>query len=38
MKKLFSYLRGYMFWILLCIALLFGQAMCDLSLPNLMSK
>ncbi len=38
MKKLFSYLRGYMLWILLCLALLFGQAMCDLSLPSLMSN
>ena len=27
-----------MLWILLCLALLFGQAMCDLSLPSLMSN
>ena len=37
MKKLFHYLKHYSLWIILCIGLLFGQAMCDLSLPSLMS-
>lgn len=37
MRKLFSYLKSYSLWIALCIVLLFSQAMCDLSLPNLMS-
>jgi len=37
MKKLFLYLKKYPFWIFLCLVLLFGQAMADLSLPNLMS-
>ena len=37
MKIIVKYLRAYIFVILICIALLFGQAMCDLSLPNLMS-
>ena len=37
MSKIFSYLKPYAVWVLACVALLFGQAMCDLSLPNLMS-
>ncbi len=37
MKKILSYLKPYVVWVLACVALLFGQAMCDLSLPNLMS-
>ena len=38
MKKVLTYLKSYAFWIVVCVALLFGQAMCDLSLPNLMSN
>lgn len=37
MKKLAKYLKPYIGWILLCVALLFAQAMCELNLPNLMS-
>ena len=37
MKKLFTYLKSYTFWVGLCIVLLFGQAISDLSLPSLMS-
>ena len=37
MKKLARYLKPYTGWILLCVALLFAQAMCELNLPNLMS-
>lgn len=37
MRKLFTYLRHYVLWVGVCVVLLFGQAMCDLSLPNLMS-
>lgn len=36
-KKLANYLRPYAGLIILCIVLLFGQTVCDLSLPNLMS-
>ncbi len=37
MKKLARYLKPYILVLFLCLALLFGQAMCELSLPNLMS-
>ena len=37
MKKLARYLKPYTGWILLCVALLFAQAMCELNLPNLRS-
>lgn len=37
MKKLFRYLGRYPVWLAVCLALLFGQAMADLSLPSLMS-
>lgn len=37
MKKLARYLKPYAGWILLCVVLLFAQAMCELNLPNLMS-
>lgn len=29
MKKVLTYLKSYAFWIVVCVALLFGQAMCD---------
>ena len=38
MKKLAKYLKPYTFMILISIALLFGQAMADLNLPNYMSE
>ncbi|MCL2081146.1 MAG: ABC transporter ATP-binding protein/permease [Oscillospiraceae bacterium] len=38
MVKLVKYLKPYAFGIILVLALLFGQAMCDLYLPNLMSR
>ncbi len=38
MIKLFKYLKPYAFLILAAIALLFGQAMADLALPNYMSE
>ncbi len=38
MKLTMRYLRPYWALVLLCILLLFGQAMCDLSLPNRMSS
>lgn len=38
MKKVFHYLKSYAWILILCILLLFGQAMADLSLPNLMSN
>ena len=38
MKKVFHYLKSYAWILILCVLLLFGQAMCDLSLPNLMSN
>ncbi|MCL2817658.1 MAG: ABC transporter ATP-binding protein/permease [Clostridiales bacterium] len=37
MKLLFKYLKSFAFALIVCLALLFGQAMADLSLPNLMS-
>ena len=37
MKKLAKYLRPYLGLTVLCVALLFGQTVCDLTLPNLMS-
>ena len=37
MRKVLSYLKSYGIWVIACVVLLFGQAMCDLSLPNLMS-
>jgi len=38
MKKLAKYLKPYTLMILISIALLFGQAMADLNLPNYMSE
>ena len=37
MKLLVKYLKPFVLPALLCILLLFGQAMCDLTLPNMMS-
>ena len=37
MKIIVKYMRPYLLLVLACLVLLFGQAMCDLSLPNLMS-
>jgi ATP-binding cassette, subfamily B, multidrug efflux pump len=37
MTRLIRYLRPYVWWILLIVLLLFGQAMADLSLPTYMS-
>lgn len=37
MKLLKTYLKQFAALVLACILLLFGQAMCDLTLPNLMS-
>ena len=37
MTKLFKYLKPFAWGVLLAFALLFGQAICDLNLPNLMS-
>ena len=37
MRKLAHYLKPYTALILICFGLLFGQAMCDLNLPNYMS-
>ena len=37
MRKLARYAKPYLLVLLVCLALLFGQAMCELSLPNLMS-
>ena len=37
MKLLVKYLKPFVLSALLCILLLFGQAMCDLTLPNMMS-
>ncbi len=37
MKIVFKYLKPFILSVALCIVLLFGQALCDLSLPNLMS-
>lgn len=38
MKLLAKQLKPYVLVLLLCLVLLFGQAMCDLSLPNFMSE
>ena len=38
MRKLFKYFKPFAAVLVLCIVLLFGQALCDLSLPNLMSN
>ena len=38
MKRLIKYLRPYLGWILAAVILLFGQANCDLALPDYMSK
>ena len=38
MIRLAKYLKPYIWLILICIALLFVQAMCDLALPDYMSK
>ncbi|MCL2677467.1 MAG: ABC transporter ATP-binding protein/permease [Clostridiales bacterium] len=37
MKIVFKYLKPFAFTLAVCLVLLFGQAMTDLSLPNLMS-
>lgn len=37
MRKLAKYLKPFLFGLILAVALLFGQAMCDLNLPNFMS-
>ena len=37
MTKLAKYAKPYIGSLILCVLLLFGQAMCDLNLPNLMS-
>lgn len=37
MKLMLKYLKPYVIPVLLCVALLFGQAICELMLPNLMS-
>lgn len=37
MKLIAKYLKPFAALVLVCLVLLFGQAMCDLSLPNLMS-
>ena len=37
MRLIIKYLKPFFLPVLLCLALLFGQAVCDLSLPNLMS-
>lgn len=38
MMRIFKYLKPYAALLVVAIALLFGQAYCDLSLPNYMSK
>lgn len=38
MKKLARYLKPFTFMLILAVFLLFGQAMCDLNLPNYMSN
>lgn len=38
MLKLLSHLKKYAGWLLLAFALLFGQAMCELALPDYMSS
>lgn len=37
MKKLAKYLKPYIIPLIMCLILLFGQALCDLNLPNYMS-
>ena len=37
MTKLARYLKPYILPLVFCVLFLFGQAMCDLNLPNLMS-
>ncbi len=37
MRKLARYAKPYLLMLFACLVLLFGQAMCELSLPNLMS-
>ena len=37
MKLIMKYLKPFVLVVVLCLALLFAQAVCDLSLPNLMS-
>ena len=37
MKLIFKYLKPVFLLVILCIAMLVGQAFCDLSLPNMMS-
>lgn len=37
MTVIFRYFKPYIFYILMALALLFGQASCDLALPDLMS-
>ena len=37
MRKLAKYLKPFILTLLVCFIMLFGQAMCDLNLPNLMS-
>ena len=37
MIKLAKYLKPFSLLLVICVALLFGQAVCDLTLPNLMS-
>ena len=38
MRRLLKYLKPYRLLILVCVVLLFVQAMCDLALPDLMSR
>lgn len=38
MTKLLKYLKGYWGWLVVAFGLLFGQAMCELALPDYMSK
>lgn len=38
MRIVFKYLKSYWLIVLICLALLFGQAICDLTLPDLMSN
>ena len=37
MKLIVKYIKPFLFAVVLSLALLFGQAVCDLMLPNLMS-
>ena len=38
MFKLLRHLKNYVGWLLLAFVLLFGQAMCELALPDYMSS